>query len=154
MIGFNVMAGQSDTNELSDVRDNPRMPLRHSQYAAAPPRRTPWRLLLQVTGDTQDTIGLDLRDKILMGRADVDATVHPDVDLMPFGGASLGVSRRHAQIIFKDQSLFIEDLNSTNQTQLNGFMLRPGHRYRLKDGDELRLGKVRIVLRFVKAPSD
>ncbi|MFP4320917.1 MAG: FHA domain-containing protein [Anaerolineales bacterium] len=148
-----AMAQQTETNQLNDVASSPQMPAHHSGSGATPVRRMPWRLLLQVTGESQLTIGIDVKDIILLGRADANAKVRPDVDLMPYGASNLGVSRRHAQIIRQGQALFIEDLRSTNQTRLNGFTLRPEQRYRLKDGDELLLGNLRIVLRFVKAPS-
>jgi len=50
------------------------------------------------------------------------------------------------------KALYIEDLNSTNGTRINGFSLEPKRRYRLRDGDEVEIGRVKIVLRFVRSP--
>jgi hypothetical protein len=49
------------------------------------------------------------------------------------------VSRRHAQVDFRDGAWFIEDLNSTNGTFLNGQRLDPGRLYLLNAGDVLSL---------------
>lgn len=113
----------------------------------------PWRLLLQISGESHTTLGMEVKETILIGRSDANTGFHPDFDLTPYGAESEGVSRRHAQIIQRDEYLFIEDLGSTNRTRLNGYVLEPHQRYRLRDGDELRLGNLRIVVRFVKTPN-
>ncbi|NDJ75015.1 MAG: FHA domain-containing protein [Chloroflexi bacterium] len=114
----------------------------------------PWRLLLQIGGQNQTTVGIEVKDKIVLGRSDPVAHYYPELDLTPYGGQDGGVSRRHATIIQDDdnKALYIEDLNSTNGTRINGFALEPRRRYRLRDGDELELGRVQMVLRFVRSP--
>ena len=112
----------------------------------------PWRLLMQIGGDNRTTVGMEVVDRIVIGRTDPDASFHPDLDLSPYRGQEHGVSREHAAITRGDKSLFIEDLESTNGTRINGFELEPHHPYRLRDGDELELGRVRIIVRFVRAP--
>jgi pSer/pThr/pTyr-binding forkhead associated (FHA) protein len=96
---------------------------------------------------------MEVKDKIVFGRADSEAEAALDLDLMPYGAAGQGVSRRHAQIVRDGDSLFVEDLNSTNHTLLNGYLLDSRQRYRLYDGDELALGLMRLVVRFVKSPT-
>jgi pSer/pThr/pTyr-binding forkhead associated (FHA) protein len=61
---------------------------------------------------------------------------------------------KHAAIVQDEESkaLYIEDLNSTNGTRINGFSLEARRRYRLRDGDELEFGHVRMILRFVRSP--
>lgn len=54
---------------------------------------------------------------------------------------SLSVSGRHARVIFDDDRIWLEDLQSTNGTYFNGQIVR---RHPLRDGDELILGKIRI----------
>lgn len=39
----------------------------------------------------------------------------------------------------------IEDLNSVNKTHLRGLPLVPGQKYPLHSGDELLLGRLRLV---------
>ncbi len=115
---------------------------------------TPWRLLMQIGGQYQTTVGIEVRDKIVIGRSDPVASFYPDLDLSPYGGQQGGVSRRHATIIQDDENkaLFLEDLNSTNGTRINGFSLEPRRRYRLRDGDALEFGQVQMVLRVVRSP--
>lgn len=52
------------------------------------------------------------------------------------------VSRLHARIFKKDNTIFIQDLNSTNGTSVNGVELNPGEEISVKRGDELLLGKL------------
>jgi pSer/pThr/pTyr-binding forkhead associated (FHA) protein len=114
----------------------------------------PWRLLLQIGGENQTTVGIEVRDRIVLGRGDPVASFYPDLDLSPYGGQEGGVSRRHAAIIQDEENkaLYVEDLDSTNGTRINGFSLEPRRRYRLRDGDELELGHVHMILRFVRSP--
>jgi len=85
------------------------------------------------------------KSEILLGREDPVSNVFPDIDLTPHGGDEGGVSRRHARIFAQGNQLFVEDLNSTNYTYVNQQKLTPGQPHPLKDGDEIRLGKVRLT---------
>lgn len=51
------------------------------------------------------------------------------------------VSRRHARLICRDAKWVLQDLDSTNGSQLNG---RPVGRCELRPGDELYLGQARL----------
>jgi pSer/pThr/pTyr-binding forkhead associated (FHA) protein len=113
----------------------------------------PWRVLVQIGGENRTTLGLPVTtERMLVGRADADGQVQPELDLNPYDGLRNGVSRKHASIVYEDETLYIEDLNSTNGTRINGYQLTPGKLYRLRDGDELEFGRVRVVIRFVRAP--
>ncbi|MBN1680419.1 MAG: FHA domain-containing protein [Anaerolineae bacterium] len=143
-----------ETSFLGDAAP-PRMPLderaRRPQTAQL---ASPWRLLLQIGGQNQTTVGLEVRDRVILGRADPLANFSPELDLTPYGGQEGGVSRRHAAIVQdkENKALYLEDLNSTNGTRINEFSLEPRRRYRLRDGDQIEIGRVRIVLRFVRSP--
>lgn len=143
-----------ETSQLDDHVQRAISPAGISAETPASRLSTPWRLLMQIGGQTQTTVGLEVRDKIIIGRSDPVANFYPDLDLSPYGGQERGVSRRHATIIQDDEhkALFLEDLNSTNGTRINGFSLEPRRRYRLRDGDELEFGQVQMVLRFVRSP--
>ena len=52
------------------------------------------------------------------------------------------VSATHARIVFEDGSAWVEDLNSTNGTYINGRLVS---RQRLEDDDEIILGKIRVT---------
>lgn len=110
----------------------------------------PWRLLLQIGGENRTTLGVSVEARMMVGREDSRKGQIPEIDFDPFDGAINGVSRQHALITYQDGALYIEDLESTNGTRINGFQLIPGRSYRLRDGDELEFGRLRVVLRFVR----
>jgi len=85
--------------------------------------------------------------EILIGREDPVSGIYPEVDLTPHGGEDGGVSRRHARIIVEGGNYFVEDLDSTNFTFINKQKLAPKTRTQLNDGDELRCGRVALVLK-------
>ncbi len=115
----------------------------------------PRYLLLQFggPGKTVTTLSYEVKDKTLVGRSDVVANFMPDLDLSPFGGQIAGVSRKHANIIKREDGLYIEDLGSTNGSSLNQIPIEPDRLYPLRDGDEIELGRLRIVMRFVNDPN-
>lgn len=51
------------------------------------------------------------------------------------------MSREHAAIAFDDDGCFVEDLQSTNGTRVNGEHCT---RTRLQDGDEIQLGRLQL----------
>ncbi len=110
----------------------------------------PWRLLLQLGGENRTSLGVSVTERMLVGREDTRRGQIPEIDLGPFDGAANGVSRTHALITYEDGALYLEDLDSTNGTRINGFQLTSGQAYRLRDGDELEFGRLRAVLRFVR----
>jgi hypothetical protein len=133
------------------IHPGPKMPSPALMQKSFTTPRVPWRLRIQVSGDSHTTIGMEVKDKILIGRHDPVSGNVPDLDLTPFGAEERGVSRHHAQIILYEGALYLEDLNSTNGTRLNGFRLESQNGYRLRDGDEIEAGQIRLVLRFIKA---
>lgn len=84
----------------------------------------------------------------LIGRADVSSRTTPTVDLAPFGAQEKGVSRMHATIRRSDESLLLIDMGSVNGTYLNGQRLMVDHPHVLRDGDEVRLGKLVMHIYF------
>jgi hypothetical protein len=82
----------------------------------------------------------------IIGRRDAHTGFLPDVDLSKWNGAECGVSRRHATLHVTPEGVFIEDLESKNQTIRNGYRLLPRQRYPLADGDELRLGTLTLLV--------
>jgi len=56
------------------------------------------------------------------------------------------VSRRHAQIIYADDVLTIEDLGSTNGTKVGGDKLAPGEKRTLNGGDKVSFGGLELQL--------
>jgi pSer/pThr/pTyr-binding forkhead associated (FHA) protein len=88
------------------------------------------------------------RSEYLIGRKDPAIGSFPDVDLVPFGGEEGGVSRRHARITQTNGQFFVEDLNSVNYTFVNRQKIEPGTLQLIRDGDEIRLGRVIFVFKI------
>lgn len=92
--------------------------------------------------DSVDAVTLKPETRILLGRYDSNSVQKPDLDLTPYGALEKGVSRIHAAIVRNDDTLTIVDLGSANGTHLNGQRLLPEQPRVLRDGDEIRLGKL------------
>ncbi|MCU0495721.1 MAG: FHA domain-containing protein [Anaerolineae bacterium] len=117
------------------------------QGQVAPEFGENWRLQLKI--DNQK-LTLPVYSEISVGRSvEGDTASRVDVDLNPQGAYQSGVSRRHALIRRHSGALYLEDLNSTNGTRINGAQVTPGREYRLRDGDEIEFGRVRVIIRFV-----
>jgi len=111
---------------------------------SAPPAAGP-RL---VVSDSAAEIPLPAGDEILIGREDPVSGIFPEIDLTPHGGEDAGVSRRHARLIVEGGDYFVEDLDSTNFTFVNKQKLAPRTRQQVGDGDEIRCGRLALVLRL------
>jgi pSer/pThr/pTyr-binding forkhead associated (FHA) protein len=92
-------------------------------------------------------IPLPAAEEILVGREDPVSGVYPDVDMTPHGGEEGGISRRHARLIVEGGNYFVEDLDSTNFTFVNKKKVAPKTRQPVNDGDEVRFGRVAMVLK-------
>ena len=63
-----------------------------------------------------------------------------------------GVSRLHAKVVYKDDGMYILDMNSTNGTYLNGELIQAGKEYKLEEGDMISIAAVQFYA--VKEESD
>lgn len=72
----------------------------------------------------------------------------PDVNLSAYGGREKGVSRKHALLRVDRRQLLLVDLGSSNGTWLNGAQVTANEPIRLESGDEVRLGKFPLRVRF------
>jgi uncharacterized OB-fold protein len=115
-----------------------------AEAAPSPPLSVGPRLVISASGAE---IPLPAGDEVLIGREDPVSGIFPDVDLTPHGGEEGGVSRQHARLIVQGASYFVEDLDSTNYTFVNQQKLAPRTRHPLNDGDEIRCGRVALVLK-------
>ena len=111
----------------------------------------PWVIDMRVVG-TPNTIQVQVRESMLIGRSDAEQQVFPEIDLVPFNAFAHGVSRRHALIEIQDSRLFIKDLGSTNGTHLNGVQLKAHEPYRLRHGDQIMLGQLKLQVLFAVVP--
>lgn len=87
--------------------------------------------------------------EIVLGRKDPTTGATPWVDLSAFGADEMGVSRRHASIVRRDAgTVHIIDHASQNGSFLNGMRLVAEQPRILRDGDELRLGRLILLVNF------
>lgn len=93
-------------------------------------------------------IEFNLEKDVLLGRTDPQRGMYPDLDLTSYDGLDMGVSRQHARLTRTAGIVTIQDLGSANGTFCNGRRLLPNQLQALQDGDELRLGKLVIVVHF------
>ena len=57
------------------------------------------------------------------------------------------VSREHCVIRFHDGEYYIEDMDSSNYTYLNGIRVMPGHPKKLQEEDRIRLSDEEFIFR-------
>jgi hypothetical protein len=131
------------SEDTSRVRLVPRLP--------SPPS---WRVIFLVgSAPPPTTLGLDVRQEVVMGRADAGGDAPPGLDLAPYLAADQGVSRQHAVLVPMNEGLCIGDLGSKNGTWINGQFLEPGARHQLAPGDVIELGLLRLVVRSITLQS-
>ena len=107
------------------------------RHAAQARRRGGWATIFDLAG----------KSEMLIGREDPVSNIYPDVDLTPHGGEEGGVSRLHAKIYIAGRQYMVEDQNSTNFTFVNKQKLAPKTPTPIKDGDEIRLGRVALLFK-------
>jgi hypothetical protein len=91
-------------------------------------------------------VQIPLETEITLGRSSTAAEV--DVDLNPYNGNDEGVSRRHAKMVRRDDLIMITDLGSSNGTYINGQKVEVNEERIVRDGDELRLGRLVMNVLF------
>ncbi len=92
--------------------------------------------------DHANPIEIVPQQEMIMGRYDGSGPSMPMLDMTPYGAYENGVSRIHAAIRRGEDTLTLVDLGSVNGTYLNGQRLSPNQPRVLRDGDEVRLGKL------------
>lgn len=92
--------------------------------------------------DASEPLILQPAKRLTLGRWDTTSKQKPDLDLTPYGALEKGVSRMHAMITRSEDTLTLIDMGSVNGTHLNGQRLVPDQPRVLRDGDEIRLGKL------------
>lgn len=90
---------------------------------------------------------MDSQSEFVLGRS-AGPTPEPLLDLAPFGGYSLGLSRRHALIRRTANGYEVMDLGSVNGTWLDDEKLIPHQPRSVLSGSHLRLGRMRIFVLY------
>jgi hypothetical protein len=104
-------------------------------------------LILQLDED-QAPLMVQIRHEVILGRVSEQTESSTSINLTPYGADELGVSRRHARLLRDDQAVYLMDLRSTNGTRLNGEPLPLSVEKRLRDGDEITLGRLKMYVYF------
>lgn len=107
--------------------------------AAADPAPPALRVVVLNSGRK---LGFTSAQPVVIGRQDSGRNFYPDLDLTTDGGLDAGVSRRHARILFQAAGCYLEDLDSSNGTFVNGIQLAPRSPTELHHSDEVRLGNI------------
>jgi len=127
-------------------------PLNHSALGQLGPRDTGFlhesAVLTLDLLDASRKIYLKTQGHISLGRADKNSDWQPTVDLAPYGGVEMGVSRAHVDLLFENDQVFVLELGSANGTRINGIPVITGAAQRIHNGDVLELGKLKIAVRF------
>ncbi len=113
-------------------------------YSRVPskPKPVEGKVRFQVKPNGQEILASG-QDELIIGRA--YKSIAPDIDLAPYGGSKMGVSRRHGRLIRRDNGWLAEDLGSTNGMFINGTRLKPHQPVPLANGDLIRCGKIELV---------
>lgn len=110
-------------------------------------------LRLRVDGHERPIV-LNITGEMIVGRGDASSGYQPEVDLTPYGGYRLGLSRRHAKFTRHENRLYLVDMGSRNGTAINERPVPPESPQTLKDGDEVRFGNLVVLLSFQRRTSD
>jgi pSer/pThr/pTyr-binding forkhead associated (FHA) protein len=103
------------------------------------------RMLIQPAGAE---VVLPRKPEVIIGRADAASQFFPDVDLGSFDALTNGVSRRHARVSQHGDQVVLEDLDTANGTAINRQRLAPRQPQPIRDGDEVRFGKLIATVRL------
>jgi CheY-like chemotaxis protein len=140
----------AQTNHLSDIQLTT-APL--TMATTGPLDLTlPWVIEMRIVG-TPSTLQVQVRETMLIGRGDIEQQIFPEIDLLSYNGFALGVSRKHAVIETQEGRLYLKDLNSTNGTRLNNVPLQPFEQYRLRHGDQIMFGQMKVQVLFAVVPN-
>ncbi len=94
------------------------------------------------------------KHETVIGRSE-GSTMKPDIDLSAHSAGEMGVSRLHVALQYnaKNNLLSVSDMKSANGTYINGQKLFPQEVRVLRDGDELRLGRL-MMRAYFEHPGD
>ena len=93
--------------------------------------------------DRKATVAVPDQDSVIIGRT-YGATI-ADIDLGPYGGVEVGISRHHARLIRQGRRWLIDDLGSLNGTFVNEVRLKSGKPVVLKNGDLIRCSHMSFI---------
>lgn len=97
--------------------------------------------------DTGHVLPLLTKNEFTLGRISEGQPIMPDIDLSPYQAYAAGVSRLHAVIKRGATGYMVfMDLGSANGSFINGKRLVPNEEQRVRHGDIVALGKMKIQI--------
>ncbi|MBE5932167.1 MAG: FHA domain-containing protein [Lachnospiraceae bacterium] len=93
-------------------------------------------LVLSSKGKSVKTIQANVKGSVIVGRSDL-CDIYID---------DLAMSRQHFAIEYDGESFYVQDLDTTNGTSLNGIRLK--HKRRLEPNDKITAGSLDITVRW------
>lgn len=108
----------------------------------------PWRVSFHIETSKVELV-FEVKNRIQIGRSPREQQLFDGIDLSPFNGHELGVSRLHAEISIKNERIIITDKDSANGTLINQQRLIPNTPYLLKHGDKIQLGNLVVHVYFL-----
>jgi len=103
-------------------------------------------VVLHLVGRSSPLV-LESRPQMVFGRR-TPGTRELIVDLALFHGGAMGVSRKHATLHRTTHGYYMEDMNSTNGTRVNGQYIAPFKPVPVEHGDRIQLGEMIFFLYF------
>jgi CheY-like chemotaxis protein len=117
-----------------------------------PPESRHNAVVLFVAGHSDSPIPVVVGQAVSFGRANSTGSLKSHVDLTRFDAMNYGVSRLHMILHHQDGKFFVEDMDTINGTYVNGTSIKPRELVPIKNGDEVRLGQLRIYIYFIQDP--
>ncbi len=109
-------------------------------------------LVLRIRGssDVYELRPQGSKHELVVGRSAKGSVLAPDVDLSAKQGENLGVSRMHLSIRYdaEHSTVLAADLGSSNGSFINGQKMLPKEVRVLRHGDEIRLGRLPLMVSF------
>src|SRR5262245_9267184 len=84
------------------------------------------------------------RVKNTIGRRNLATGIVPTIDLTPLDRDRV-VSRRHAEVVYRDGAFFIVDVQARNGVYVNGDRLAPASERQLNESDSVSFGGVALT---------
>lgn len=94
---------------------------------------------------TEETISVEFIDQLWLGRIESNGNRN---NMLAIRGDSK-ISRKHCLICHRGNSLYVQDMNSSNHTYLNG--QRVTEAATLRNGDVLRIGDTEMKVKYIIA---
>jgi hypothetical protein len=111
----------------------------------------PSRGIVLINLENGQMITTQLEKSFILGRASTEIkTSETLVDLTQFGALELGISRVHALIRQSKGMYQLIDLESSNGTWLENQRLVPKQPYPLESGDRIRIGRLNLLVFYLK----